>query len=240
MSSAKIQAVILAGGQGSRLRPYTTVLPKPLMPVGNLPIAEIIIRQLKYYGLKHIAIATGHLSGLIQSFFKDGRRWGLNIQYVFEDQPLGTAGALKLVDDLEDIFLVMNGDILTDVNFKELFTFHKKKKARATIVCKERIVKTDFGVVEIGRHDQLVDYIEKPEHHSYVSAGINILAKECQNYIQPNESLGMPDLMLRLKKSDKKVSCFKMSGLWLDLGRLEDLDVAQEVFDKNRHTILPP
>ena len=236
---SKIQAVILAGGQGSRLRPYTTVLPKPLMPVGDLPIAEIIIKQLKYYGLTHIAIATGHLSGLIQAFFGDGRRWGVHIQYIFEDQPLGTAGALKLVDNLEDDFLVINGDILTDVNLKELFAFHKKKKAQATIVCKERIVKTDFGVVEIDRSEQLVDYIEKPEHRSYVSTGINILSKECQEYIKPKELLGIPDLMLRLKKSDKKVSCFKMSGVWLDLGRLEDLEAAQEVFDKNRHTILP-
>lgn len=236
---SKIQTIILAGGQGSRLRPYTTVLPKPLMPVGDLPIAEIIIRQLKYYGLTHIAIATGHLSGLIQSFFGDGRRWGVNIQYVLEDQPLGTAGALKLVENLEDDFLVINGDILTDVNLKELFAFHKKKKAQATIVCKERIVKTDFGVVEIDRSEQLVDYIEKPEHRSYVSTGINILTKECQKYIKPKELLGMPDLMLRLKKSDKKVSCFKMSGVWLDLGRLEDLEAAQEVFDKNRRTILP-
>ena len=236
---SKIQAVILAGGQGSRLRPYTTVLPKPLMPVGDIPIAEIIIRQLKHYGLTHIAIATGHLSGLIQSFFGDGSRWDVRIQYIFEDQPLGTAGALKLADNLEDDFLVLNGDILTDVNLRDLFLFHKKKKAQATIMCKERIVKTDFGVVEIDRYDQLIDYIEKPEYCSYVSTGINILTKECQKYIKPNESLGIPDLMLRLKKSDKKVVCFKMSGLWLDLGRLDDLEVAQDVFDKNRRTILP-
>ena len=134
----------------------------------------------------------------------------------------------------------MNGDILTDVNFKELFAFHKKKKAQATIICKERIVKTDFGVVKIDRYDQLVDYIEKPEHRSYVSTGINVLSKECQNYIQPHEALGIPDLMLRLKKADKKVSCFKMSGLWLDLGRRDDLEMAQGVFDKNRQRILPP
>lgn len=236
---SKTQAIILAGGQGSRLRPYTTVLPKPLMPVGDTPIAEIIIRQLKHYDLTHIVIATGHLSALIQSFFGDGRRWGVHIEYVFEDEPLGTAGALRLVKNLEKEFLVINGDILTDVNFKELFSFHKKTKARATIVCKERVVKTDFGVVEIDRHGQLADYIEKPEHRSYVSTGINILTPKCQEYIKPRESLGMPDLMLRLKKTGKKVSCFKMSGLWLDLGRLEDLEIAREVFEKNRRTILP-
>lgn len=236
---SKIQTVILAGGQGSRLRPYTTILPKPLMPVGDLPIAEIIIRQLKHYGLTSIAIATGHLSGLIQSFFGDGRRWGVNIQYIFEDRPLGTAGALKLVENLDDDFLVMNGDILTDVNLKDLFAYHRRKKAQATIVCKERVVKADFGVLEIDRHEQLIDYIEKPEHRSYVSTGINILSRECQKYIKSKEFLGMPDLMIRLKKSRKKVSCFKMSGVWLDLGRLDDLEAAQEVFDKNRHTILP-
>lgn len=236
---SKIQAVILAGGQGSRLRPYSTVLPKALMPVGELPIAEIIIRQLRHHGITHIAIATGHLSGLIQSFFGDGRRWGVNIKYIFEDKPLGTAGALKLVENPEDNFLVMNADILTDVNFKDLFAFHKKKKAQATIMCKERVVKTDFGVVEIDQDDQLVDYIEKPEHRSYVSTGINILAKECRKYIKPNEFLGIPDLMLRLKKADRKIGCFKMSGLWLDLGRLDDLEAAQDVFDKNRQKFLP-
>ncbi len=236
---SKIQAVILAGGQGSRLRPYTTVLPKPLMPVGDLPIAEIIIRQLKYYGFTEIVIATGHLSGLIQSFFGDGRVWGVNIKYVFEDQPLGTAGAMKLIENLEDDFLVMNGDILTDVNFQELLEFHKKEKAQATIVCKERVVKTDFGVIEIDQSGQLVDYIEKPEHRSFVSTGINVFTKGCQEYIKSKELLGMPDLVLRLKRSALKVSCFKLAGLWLDLGRLDDLEMAQDVFDKNRRLILP-
>ena len=239
MSNAKIQAVILAGGQGSRLRPYTTILPKSLMPVGELPIAEIIIRQLKHHGITRIAIATGHLSGLIQSFFGDGRRWGLHIEYIFEDQPLGTAGALKLAKNLEDNFLVINGDILTNVNFKRIFLFHKKMKTQATIVYSERVMKTDFGVVEIDRNNQLVDYIEKPEHRSFVSTGINILSKECREHIKPREFLGIPDLMLRLKKSGKKVACFKMSGIWLDLGRVEDLEAAQEVFDKNRQAILP-
>jgi len=240
MSSApKIQAVILAGGQGSRLRPYTTILPKALMPIGEMPIAEIIIRQLKFYGLTQIAIATGHLSGLIQSFFGDGRRLGVNIQYVFEDEPLGTAGALKLVKNLEDHFLVINGDILTDMNFKKLLTTHKKNKSQATIVCKERIVKTDFGVLEMDNKGDLLDYIEKPEHRSYVSTGINVLTKECQQYIRPKESIGIPDLMLRLKNSGKKVYCFKLPGVWLDLGRLDDLEMAQDVFEKNRRTILP-
>ncbi len=236
---SRIQAVILAGGQGSRLRPYTTVLPKPLMPVGELPIAEIIIRQLKHYGLTHIAMTTGHLSGLIQSFFADGRRWGVHIEYIFEDRPLGTAGALRLVKNLADEVLVINGDILSNVSFNDLFVFHKRQKAQATIVCKERIVKTDFGVVKMDRHDHLMDYIEKPEHRSYVSTGINIFHKECQDYIKPHEFLGVPDLILRLKKSHEKICCFKISGIWLDLGRLEDLEMAQEVFENNREDILP-
>ena len=138
---SKTQAIILAGGQGSRLRPYTTVLPKPLMPVGDMPIAEIIIRQLKHYGLTHIVIATGHLSALIQSFFGDGRRWGVHIEYVFEDEPLGTAGALRLVKNLEKEFLVINGDILTDVNFKELFSFHKKPRREPRSFAKSALSK---------------------------------------------------------------------------------------------------
>ena len=230
---SKIQAVILAGGAGSRLRPYTTVLPKPLMPIGDFPIAEIIIRQLRFYGIKNIVISTGHLAGLIEAYFGDGRRWGVNIQYICEDRPLGTAGALKMIEDLASDFLVINGDTLTQLDFHELLQFHKKKKAAATIAVKERVVKTDFGVVEFNEQNELLNYVEKPQHTTYVSMGINIFKKRCKDYIKDLEAISMPELLLRLKASGERVYCFKTSCLWLDLGRLDDLEAAQEIFRKN-------
>lgn len=231
---SKVQAVLLAGGQGSRLRPYTTVLPKPLLPVGEWPIAEIIVRQLKFFGITNIVISTGHLASLIETFFGDGKRWGVHIRYVREDKPLGTAGALRLVNDLADDFLVMNGDILSEIDFRQLSKFHKKQKATATIACQERTVKSDFGVVKFDRKNILVDYLEKPEHKTFVSMGINVLSKQARSFIRSGESLGMPDLMLRITGAGEKVACYRTSGLWLDLGRREDLDSAQEILETNK------
>ena len=235
---SKIQAVILAGGKGSRLRPFTKVLPKPLVPLGDFPIAEIIIRQLKYNGFKRIAMATGHLAELIKAYFGDGRRWGVHIQYVKERRPLGTAGALKLVEPLEDDFLVINGDTLTDLNFKKLMARHKTKKGIATMVVKERIVKTDFGVIHHDKKHLLVDYIEKPEHRSLVSTGINVLNKRCKSYIKSRETIGMPELLLRLQSSGEKVFCHQTKKMWLDLGRAEDLPKAEELFRRNKRKFL--
>ncbi len=236
---SKIQAVILAGGKGSRLRPYTKVLPKPLVPLGDFPIAEVIIRQLKYYGLTSIVISTGHLAELIEAYFGDGRRWGVEIKYVREDKPLGTAGALKLIKQLADDFIVINGDTLTDINFKKLIASHKSKKARATIVVKERVVKTDFGVIEYDKKGVFLNYTEKPEHRSFVSTGINVFNKESQKYIKVMESIGMPELMLRLKSSGQLVCCHRTKDIWLDLGRADDLEKAQGVFKRNKRKFLP-
>lgn len=235
---SKIQAVILAGGQGTRLKPYTTVIPKPLMPVGDYPICEVIIRQLKQAGLKNIVISTGHLARLIEAYFGDGHKWGVTISYVREDRPLGTAGALKLVKKLDSDFLVINGDVLTNLNFKELLKHHKKKKAAATITIKERVVKTDFGVIEVDSDGDLDQYNEKPEHKSFVSMGVYILNKECQSAIKARESIGMPELLLRLKDKGRKISCFPTKSIWLDLGRLDDFELSQEVFRKHKKKFL--
>ena len=235
---SKIQAIILAGGKGTRLRPYTAVIPKPLMPVGDYPICEVIIRQLKAAGLKNIAISTGHLAGLIEAYFGDGKKWGVNISYVTEHKPLGTAGALKLIKQMDTDCLVINGDVLTDLNFKELIKNHKIKKAMATITIKERIVKTDFGVIEVDEKDDLSDYIEKPEHKSFVSIGVYVLNMGCINFIGKEENIGMPDLVLRMKNAGKKISCFKTKAIWLDLGRLDDFEISQDVFEKHKKKFL--
>ncbi len=235
---SKIQAIILAGGQGSRLRPYTKILPKPLLPVEDSPICEIIIKQLKTFDITNIVISTGYLSELIEAYFGGGKKLGVKISYVKEKKPLGTAGAIKLVDNLEDDFLSINGDILTDLNFNELLRFHKKSKAVATITAKERIVKTDFGVIYFDKAFNLKDYVEKPEHRSFVSVGINAFNARCKKYIKSGEYIGIPDLMLRIKSNREIVKCFKTKSDWLDLGRHDDFEAAQEVFCANKNKFL--
>jgi NDP-sugar pyrophosphorylase family protein len=235
---SKIQAIILAGGVGSRLRPYTAVIPKPLMPIGDYPIAEVIIGQLKRAGLTHIAVSTGHLAGLIQAYFGNGNKWGVRIEYISEDKPLGTAGAIRLVHNLETSVLVINGDVLTDLNFTKLMREHRKRKALATIAVKERTVKNDFGVIMTNQEGDLVDYIEKPEYRSLVSIGIYVINDKCVKHIKPNEALGMPELMMRLKRGQAKVYCHKTTAIWLDLGRPDDFRNAQAVFEENREKFL--
>ena len=230
----KAQVVILAGGQGSRLRPYTTILPKPLLPVGEIPILEILIRQLKHYGFKNILISTGYLAELIEAYFGDGKRWGVTIRYVRESKPLGTAGALKLAKQTENDFLVLNGDILTDMNFAALLKWHKQQKANATISVKERKIKNDFGVIEVGAQHELKAYHEKPEQTSFVSMGINVLNVKAKSYIKKDECIGIPDLMLRMKSASQKICCYQVKDQWLDLGRSEDLERAQEIFEQNK------
>lgn len=230
----KAQVVILAGGQGSRLRPYTTILPKPLLPVGEIPILEILVRQLKHYGFKNILISTGYLAELIEAYFGDGRRWGVRIRYARESKPLGTAGALKLTKQTEEDFLVLNGDILTDMNFSSFFKWHKQQKALASIAIKERKIKNDFGVIEVGPHHELKAYHEKPEHVSFVSMGINAFNVKAKGFIKKDECIGIPDLMLRLKSASQRISCYQVKGQWLDLGRSEDLERAQEIFEQNK------
>ncbi|MGE0268329.1 MAG: sugar phosphate nucleotidyltransferase [Candidatus Omnitrophota bacterium] len=235
---SKIQAIILAGGKGTRLKPYTAVIPKPLMPVGEHPICEVIIRQLESARLKNIVISTGHLAGLIEAYFGDGRKWGVHITYVTEHKPLGTAGALKLIKKMDTDCVVINGDVLTDLNFKELIKHHKLKKAMATITIKERVVKTDFGVIEVDKKGDLSDYIEKPEHKSFVSIGVYVLNKGCWNFIKDDENIGMPDLILRMKAAGEKISCFKTQSIWLDLGRLDDFEASQDIFEKHKKKFL--
>lgn len=234
-----MQAVLLAAGKGTRLRPYTFVLPKPLMPVGELPIAEIIVRQLKYYGFSEIIISTGHLAPLMEAYFGDGSRWGVKIRYFREDEPLSTAGALGLIDGLEENFLVINGDTLTTLDYRELFQRHLKHGGMATIGVHTREVKIDFGVIQMTSEGELSGYIEKPAHSSLVSMGVNVLNLGCKKYIDQNEPLGMPDLLLRMKEAGQEVYCYLSDDYWLDVGRLEDYQIAQDEFEQNRRRFLP-
>ncbi len=236
-----MQALILAGGKGTRLQPYTTVLPKPLMPVSNYPILEVIIRQLERAGVDDVILAVGHLSHLIQAFFQNGERFGVRIRYSFEDRPLGTAGPIGLVlDQLDDDFLVMNGDLLTTLNYAKMIEFHKNHGAAATIGLYEREVKIDFGVIQAGEDKQLENYIEKPTYRFTVSMGVNVLQKAAvSQVIEPGKALDIPDLMLKLKAAGKQVYCYSEPCVWLDIGRVDDYHQANIVFDESPERFLP-
>ncbi|MEK6759611.1 MAG: sugar phosphate nucleotidyltransferase [Deltaproteobacteria bacterium] len=233
-----MQAIILAGGKGTRLKPYTISFPKPLVPIGDYPILEIIIRQLVSFGFDRVTISTGHLAELIEAYFGDGSRWGVKIEYVREYIPLNTAGALKLVKGCEDNFLVMNGDVLTTLDYGKLLELHTKKGVQATIAAKTRESKIDFGVLKLDEEDFLSEYIEKPVYTFSVSMGVYVLSREVQNLIKDGESIGMPDLLLRLKDSGEKVYCHRSDCYWLDIGRIDDYEKAQEEFEAKKHIFL--
>lgn len=233
-----MQAVILAGGKGTRLKPYTISFPKPLVPVGDYPILEVIIRQLAKQGFKEIVISTGHLAELIEAYFREGERWGVRIRYVREDRPLNTAGALALIDGLAENFLVMNGDVLTTLDYGQLFQIHSEKRVGATIGTKVRESKIDFGVVGIDGQGYLDSYTEKPVYTFSVSMGVYVLNRSVISFIGSGEPLSMPDLLLRIHANNKKVYCHKSDCYWLDIGRVDDYERAQEEFSSRANLFL--
>ena len=223
-----MKAVILAGGKGTRLRPYTTVFPKPLMPLGDKPVLEIIIHQLRAQGFKDTIMAVGHLSELIMAFFGDGSKFGMNITYSREEEPLGTAGGLSLIrDQIDDTFLIINGDTLTSLRFSDLIDYHKRNGAIATIALNKRQVLIDFGVVEVDSSSNEVQrYVEKPTFENLVSMGVSALQPEVLDYIRPNEYLDYPKLIQNLLDDRKKVIGYIFDGFWLDIGRPADYERA--------------
>ena len=228
-----MKAVILAGGLGTRLKPYTTVFPKPLMPIGESPILEIIVKQLKAKGFNEITLAVGHLSELIMAFFNNGSKYGLKIEYSKEEKKLGTAGGLGLLKNkLEDDFLVMNGDVLTGLDFSEFLEFHKETGSIATIALNRRHVDIDFGVVELDENRALIGYIEKPKIDYLVSMGVYAFNERILEFIPSHEYLDIPDLMKRLLSEGEKVNGFIHDGYWLDIGRPGDYIKANEDIQK--------
>ena len=234
-----MRAVILAGGKGARLKPYTTVIPKPLMPLDDVPVLEVVVRQLQHAGFERITMTVGHLSGLIMAFFNEGEKFKSEIDYSIEEKPLGTAGPLSLIDDLDDTFLVMNGDVLTTLDYKDLIKFHKSENALATVAMQKRNVKIDFGVITSLVDNRLVDYHEKPEHFYNVSMGIYVFEPRIKDYIESDKKLDFPELIKRLLNAEEKVIVYPSKDFWLDIGRWEDFEAAVEEFKKNREKFLP-
>ncbi len=225
-----MRAVILAGGRGRRLLPYTTVLPKPLMPVGDKPILEVIVRQLVSAGVERVTMAVGHLAGLIRAFFGDGERFGLRIDYSLEEQPLGTAGPLALIDDLDTPFLLMNGDLLCDLDYADLARVHAARGDLATVAAFRKEVPISLGVLEIGADDRVVGYTEKPTLYYPVSTGIYCMQPDVLRYIPKGQRLDLPDLILSLVAAGEGVGAYRFAGHWLDIGRPEDYERALELF----------
>jgi NDP-mannose synthase len=233
-----MRAIVLAGGKGTRLAPYTTVLPKPLMPIGDMPILEVILRQMKYAGIDDVVLTVGHLAELMKSFFQNGSRFGLHIEYSYEDRPLGTAGPIALVSGLNDAFLVTNGDVLTTLHFQDLIDFHKAENAIATIAVHHRKVKIDLGVIQWDGSPQITGYIEKPSYDYCVSMGIYVFEPGVLAYIPRGQYLDFPDLVLKLIAAGEKVVGYLYDGYWQDLGRPDDYETAAQDFEKMRSQFL--
>jgi NDP-mannose synthase len=225
-----MQAVVLAGGKGTRLNPYTTIFPKPLVPIGNMPILEIIIRQLAYFKFTDIILAVGHLNELIMAYFGDGSKWNLRITYSIEDEPLGTAGPVKLASDLEEDFLVLNGDILCDLNFLDLYNFHKQQGSDVTLSVFKKTIKIDLGVLTT-ENGNIKNYIEKPEYSFNVSMGVYVFKKEVLNLIPEKTKYDLPQLVQKLLYTKATVVPYFFDGYWLDIGRPDDYETAAAHFN---------
>ncbi|RPJ52347.1 MAG: nucleotidyltransferase family protein [Chloroflexi bacterium] len=233
-----MKAVILAGGKGTRLAPYTKILPKPLMPIGDMPILEVLLRQMKRAGVDEAILTVGHLAELIRTFFQNGERLGIKIRYSYEEQPLGTAGPLSLVEDLDDTFLVANGDVLTALNFQDLVEYHRSHQAIATIASHERNIRVDLGVIQTNAQKQITGYIEKPTYDLYVSMGVYVFEPRVLDFIERNCYLDLPTLILKLIASGENVMSYPFNGYWMDLGRVADYEHAVDDFEKLKPQLL--
>lgn len=233
-----MKAVILAGGKGARLAPYTSVLPKPLLPVGDMPILEIMIRQLRAHGIVDIILSVGYLGALLETYFGNGQRLGVKIAYSYEREPLGTAGPIALVAGLDEPFFVMNGDLLTTIDYTDMMAKHRQHGEPATIGLARKPVRIDLGVVHVNSDGTLKDYIEKPVLDYLVSMGIYVFAPEVLRHIPPGK-FDLPDLVLAMKAAGKRVMTYDSGCQWLDIGRPEDYAMANEILEKDRAAFLP-
>ena len=231
-------AVILAGGLGSRLHPYTLTIPKPLLPLGGIPIIEIVISQLAAQGFERVVVTLGYMGDMIRFTLGSGEKFGLIIEYVTEDEPLGTAGSLFLVEELPNEFLVMNGDLLTTFPYEELLASLDKTEAKAAIASHRRTVSIDYGVLTRGVDGKLVSYDEKPKLDYLVSMGIYALTLDAISGLNGTR-LDMPDLLRSLDASDGGVFLFESDHYWQDIGRLEDFEMAGKDFEEDPKRFIP-
>jgi NDP-sugar pyrophosphorylase family protein len=236
MTASSRHAVILAGGRGTRLAPFTTVLPKPLLPIGNRAILEVVVEQLLSAGFSELTFAVGYLAHLIEAVFKDGSEYGVDIEYCHERRPRGTAGVLANVGHLDEPFLMMNGDVLTTLDYRELYDAHCEAGNALTVATHARSVRSDYGILHLDGQAastrRVVDWEEKPEHSHVVSMGVYIVDPSVTSYIPPDESIDLPDVVLKLLADGQQVGAYAYDGLWLDIGRHDDYQLAITEYEK--------
>jgi NDP-sugar pyrophosphorylase family protein len=246
-----VRAVILAGGRGTRLAPYTSILPKPLMPIGDRAILEIVVEQLGQRGLHDVVLSVGHLSHLIRAVFDhsaptrttNGSR-STRVSYVYEEVPLGTAGPLRLVSGLDRTFLVMNGDLLTTLDYADLLRRHRETDNVLTIATKKRGIKIDYGVLHLEDSSdpltRVAGYEEKPEYVSSVSMGVYAVEPRALDFIPPDRAFDFPELVHALLEAGEPVGAYPYDGLWFDIGRRDDYERAIEAWQNGRRFLDDP
>jgi NDP-mannose synthase len=228
--------MILAGGRGTRLAPFTTVLPKPLLPIGNRAILEVVVRQLAAAGFSDQTFAVGYLAHLIEAVFKDGSEYGVEISYLHEATPRGTAGPLADMRHVQEPFLMMNGDILTTLEYRELYDAHRESGNALTVATHRRSIRSDYGILhldgDMAATRRVVDWEEKPEHSQVVSMGVYIVDPIVTSYVAPDEQIDLPDVVLKLLSDGQPVGSYSYDGLWLDIGRHDDYELAISEYEK--------
>lgn len=228
-----MKAVILAGGLGIRLRPFTETIPKPLLPIGEKAILEIQIERLKKYGFDEIFLATNYKSEYVENFFGDGSRFGVKLTISKEKKPLGTAGPISLLkNQLKKPFLVMNSDILTLIDFSQFFKYAIEKNAALVVAIKEIITPFQFGNIFF-QGDYVTDIEEKPDMKNHILAGIYVMKPTIFNLIPENQCFGMNDLIKKMLEQDMPVAKYEMSEYWLDIGRLDDFEEANHIYNNH-------
>lgn len=237
------RAVILAGGKGSRLHPYTTVIPKPLLPIGDRAILDLVVDQLGEAGFSQLTLAVGHLSHLVRAVMGDGSDRGVSIEYHEEEAPLGTVGPLGSIEGLDDPFLVMNGDVLTSLDFGNLMDIHRESGNLMTIASHRRVVRTEYGVIHLngenGGTRGITGFEEKPEIPYVVSMGVYVLDPRVLGYVTPGERMDIPDLVHALLGAGEQIGSYIFEGYWLDIGRHEDYERANVEFEALREDLDP-
>lgn len=234
-----MEAIVLAGGKGTRLLPYTADFPKPLVPLDGMPILEIIVRQLKHCGISSVILALKHKHDLISSYFGDGTALGIEISYLVEDEPMGTCGSVfAVLDKMSSNFLVMNSDVLTDLNFRNLIDHHCKSDSTLTVATHRRECKIDYGVIEINDTGSVTGLLEKPLFVNNIVMGIYVLSKERIRTSRRDGPIDMPELINKLIASGEKVSSYAETCAWIDVGTPENYVSANTLFSENRRQFL--